>query len=395
MGGSNFQVPSVIIAKKLGYYTITCDYLPGNPGHKYADEYHNVSTTDKDGVLQLAKKLNIDGVACYASDPGAPTAAYVAEKLGLPGHPYKSVEILTNKGLFRKFLEEHGFNTPKARTYTSAADARKELADFRLPVFIKPVDSSGSKGVSILNDPKQLTELADYAMGFSKIGRFIVEEYIKNVGYQVSGDGFSVDGKLVFRCFSNHHFPKKAINPFIPFGISYPCVKPTRIQDKIHKEIQKLFDLLGVKSGAYNFEVRITEDAKVWIVEIGPRNGGTLVPETTYHATGVDMVEYTVKAAMGEDCSGLVMEEVVGCWGNYKINSQTPGNLKEVFVDSDFKKNNLVSLDMYYKAGDEVPVFTGSNGILGVLIAKFGSLEEMLQKMDNMDAYARAVVEVH
>ena len=102
LGGSHFQVPSVKCAKRLGYYTITCDYLPDNPGHKYADEYYNVSTTDKEAVLKLAKDLQIDGIVCYASDPAAPTAAYVAEQMGLPGQPYKSVEILANKDLFRK-----------------------------------------------------------------------------------------------------------------------------------------------------------------------------------------------------------------------------------------------------------------------------------------------------
>ena len=83
LGGSNFQVPSIITAKNEGHYVITCDYLPENPGHKYSDEYHNVSTTNFDAVLQLAEKLNIDGIVAYASDPAAPTAAYVAEKLGL------------------------------------------------------------------------------------------------------------------------------------------------------------------------------------------------------------------------------------------------------------------------------------------------------------------------
>lgn len=70
-------------AKELGFYTVTCDYLPENPGHKFADEYYNVSTTDKEAVLSLAKNL-IDGIVAYASDPAAPTAAYVAEKWVYP-----------------------------------------------------------------------------------------------------------------------------------------------------------------------------------------------------------------------------------------------------------------------------------------------------------------------
>ena len=66
LGGSHFQVPSVKAAKRLGYYAVTCDYLPDNPGHRYADEYYNVSTTDKDAVLKLAQSLGINGIVCYA-----------------------------------------------------------------------------------------------------------------------------------------------------------------------------------------------------------------------------------------------------------------------------------------------------------------------------------------
>ena len=113
LGGSLAQVPSIKKAKEMGLYVITCDYLPGNPGHRFADEYYNVSTTDKEQVLELAKTLDLDGVVCYASDPAAPTAAYVAEALGLPTSPYRSVDILCNKYKFRKFLKEHGFCTPK------------------------------------------------------------------------------------------------------------------------------------------------------------------------------------------------------------------------------------------------------------------------------------------
>jgi len=394
LGGSYFQIPSIIKTKELGYYAITCDYLPDNPGHKYADEYHNVSTTDKESVLELAKVLNVNGIVCYASDPGAPTAAYVAEKLGLPGHPYKSVEILTNKGLFRDFLEKHGFNTPKAKTYSSALEAQKELVDFNFPLFIKPVDSSGSKGVSLLINPQNFLEKAEEALKFSKSKRFIIEEYIENEGYQVGGDGFSVSGKLVFRCFNNQHFDEKSLNPFIPVAISYPCIKSSDVQTKIHNEIQRLFDLLKMQSGGYNFEVRVTNDDKIWIVEIGARNGGNLVPQITKYATGVDMVEYVIKAAVGDDCSSLYMAETKGFWTNYKVSSQESGKLKHVFVDDEFRLNNLVELNMYYQPGDIVPYFSNTSGILGIAISKYSSTDEMLTKVNDMYNLIKVELEV-
>lgn len=67
----------------------------------------------------MAKKENIDGVLAYASDPAAPTAAYVAEKLGLPTNPYNSVKILCNKDKFREFLKNNGFNAPISEGYSN------------------------------------------------------------------------------------------------------------------------------------------------------------------------------------------------------------------------------------------------------------------------------------
>jgi carbamoylphosphate synthase large subunit len=98
--------------KKQGYGTILCDYLPDNPGQHYADRFYCVSTTDKEAILEVAQKENVDGIVAYASDPTAPTAAYVTEKMRLPTSPYKLVELLTNKDKFRAFLAKHNLCTP-------------------------------------------------------------------------------------------------------------------------------------------------------------------------------------------------------------------------------------------------------------------------------------------
>lgn len=393
LGGSYFQIPSIRKAKELGYYTITCDYLPDNPGHKYADEYYNVSTTDKEAVLELAKKLEIDGIVCYASDPSAPTAAYVAEKMGLPGNPYESVLILSNKDMFRKFLKDNGFKVPKAMGYDDVKKAEQDLDGFHFPIMVKPVDSSGSKGVSKIEAKEELSKAVENALSYSRSKRFILEEYVNMYGYQIAGDGFSVDGKLVFRCFANEHFEASGVNPYVPIGESWPYNMPQRVHDKIHAEIQRALDLLGMKNGAYNFDIRIDEEENVYLMEIGPRNGGNLIPQVTKYATDVDMVEYTIKAAMGEDLSDLKMAEVVGYWSNYMIHSSVPGKLVELKIDKEVQEHNVVECDMHYQKGDMIQAFVGSNGTLGTMILKFDSMEEMLSKMGRMSDLVKVVVE--
>ena len=158
LGGSAQQIVAIETAKRLGYETVVCDFLPDNPGQHHADRFYLVSTTDKDAVLEVARKEQVDGVLAYASDPAAPTAAYVAEHLGLPGNPYWAVDLLCNKDKFRAFLAENGFCTPKAKGYRSVEEAYADLMDgeFRFPVIVKPVDSSGSKGVGRIDTIDQV-----------------------------------------------------------------------------------------------------------------------------------------------------------------------------------------------------------------------------------------------
>ena len=109
LGGLRYLLPVIEEAHKLGAYVITVDYLPDNIAHKYSDEYHNVSILDREAVLELARKLEIDGIMSFAVDPGVTTAAYVAEEMNLPFQgSYESISILQNKGRFRRFLTDNG-----------------------------------------------------------------------------------------------------------------------------------------------------------------------------------------------------------------------------------------------------------------------------------------------
>lgn len=395
LGGSYFQIPSITTAKKLGYYAITCDYAPQNPGHKFADEYYNVSTTDKEAVLNLAKKLKVDGIVCYASDPAAPTAAFVAEKMGFPTSPYESVEILSNKDKFRKFLAENNFNTPKAAGYHESEFEKMlaEISQFKFPVMVKPVDSSGSRGVKKVERVEDLKPAVDGALIYSRCKRFVVEEFIEKEGSQICGDGFSVSGNFVFNFFGDQRFVGTGINPYVPTGENFPYQKSLNVKQKIIDEIQHLLTKLKMQSNAYNVEVIIDKNGKIFLMEIAGRNGGNLIPQVAKYATGVDLVEYTIKAAMGESCADLKQVEPTGFWANYIVHSPQSGVLKEIQIDEDFRKNNIVEYEIYKNPGDKIPAFVGSNGTLGMMILKFSSQDEMLTTMENMQSKVKVILQ--
>lgn len=393
LGGSIYQTYAIKAAREMGYYVITCDYLPDNPGHKFAHEYHNVSTTDKEAVLELAKKLNVDGIVAYASDPAAPTAAYVCEKLGLPTSPYKSVEILSKKHLFRQYLTEHNFNVPKAKSYRTYEEAEADIDDFHLPVMVKPVDSSGSKGINKMTDKSQLRTFVEDALSYSRDKIFLIEEFIVKNGPQISGDAFSVDGKLVFHCLGNEFYSTKVDKDFAPLGECWPTVMPQEVIDTLASDLQRLITSLGMKSNAYNVEAIYGEDGKVYILELGARSGGSLIPQVTAMATGVDMVPYVIKAALGEDCSDLTMAPVKGCWSNYMAHANETGKYAGIEYGEEFKRNHLVDYVTDTKVGDHVHKYRDAQDCVGELLLKYDSVEQMNDIIEHMDKYVHIKVQ--
>lgn len=386
LGGSMQQVIAIQRSKKLGYFTVLCDYLEDNPGRKVADKFYLVSTTDKELILDIAKKEEIDGIVCYASDPAAATQAYVAEKMNLCGNPYESVKVLSDKGLFRKFLMKNGFNVPKFKIYCDYQELEKDEDFFTYPVMLKPVDSSGSKGVVKLNSLSNCIKEFENAIKYSRSKKVIIEEFIEPYNYQVAGDGFSVNGKLKFYCFGNDHFSDNSPNPFTPVAASFPLKMENYLKKDIVCEIQKVFDLLKLKTGAYNFDIRVGKNKKVYLMEIGPRNGGNMIPQVIKYATGVDLLDYTIKSAMGDSCDNLNLVKIDGYYAYYAIHSNCSGILENIFIDDEIKQN-ILEQHFTCSIGDFVHSFTGSNGTIGILLMKFSSMDDMIFKINNMDKF--------
>lgn len=396
LGGTRQQIPVILKAKEMGLYVITCDYLPDNPGHCLGDCYINISTTDKESVFQLAKEEQVDGIICYASDPAAPSAAYAATKLGLSTNPYESVCILTDKEKFRDFLEQHQFATPKAKAFDRFEDLCDHLQQFQYPVMIKPVDSSGSKGVSCYNGKEDsgfeyLKHLYEEALLFSRRKKVLVEEFVGIEGYQIAGDGFSVDGELVFSQFGDDHFSKDASNPFVPVAASFPTTLSLDKQEQIRGEIQRLFTLLQMKTGAYNFDIRYFNN-KVYLMEIGPRNGGNYIPQLIQYSTGADMVKATIQAALGDEVHFNRFENERNCC-YYAVFSKKSGFIQELSLDLEFASQHLLEVYWNKKVGDRADQFTGSDKALGILLLKFESQRDMLHQIQQMDRWITIKIE--
>lgn len=392
LGGLRYLLPVIEAAHKEGYYVITCDYLPDNIAHKYSDEYCNVSIIDKEAVLEKARELKIDGIMSFAVDPGVVSAAYVAEKLGLPfAGSYESVKILQNKDLFRQFLTENGFNVPVSGGYSTYEEAFSDLKRFTFPIIVKPTDSAGSKGVTRVDRPEDLKQAFSLALQNSISGRVIIEEFIEKTGCSSDTDSFSVDGQLKVVTFSAQRFDDEAANPYTPSAYSWPATFSDEQQLYLASELQRLISLLNLGTSIYNIETRIGVNGKAYIMEVSPRGGGNRLAEVVRYGTGVDMIGAYVRAAVGDPVGELGTANFNGYWAEVILHADKAGIFERIEISPQYKEN-IYEEDLWVKVGDRVKSFNGANDAIGTLILRFPNQENMEKAISNVSEWCRIIV---
>ena len=272
---------------------ITTDNVPENPGHMLADRSFNIDTTDMQGVLDIAAFENIHGIIAAGTDVAVPTAAYVAEQLGLRGVPVESAYIACDKVVFRQFLHEKGFPVPKAFPVTAAFQIDADF--FKRQWIIKPDRSSGSKGVFILNSRADFQQHLPETLSFSPQNRGIIEEFIN--GFQGTYEGIVKNGELVLTFVLD----RQTVNP--PYvttsGHHIPTRLPSYLQDRLSSVLKNILKTLRITDATFDCDFVATKD-EVYIIEFTPRMGGNSISTLLKKATGFDLIEYSVRQTCGD-----------------------------------------------------------------------------------------------
>ncbi|HJG37659.1 MULTISPECIES: ATP-grasp domain-containing protein [Enorma] len=396
LGGSRQQVVAIETAKRLGYRTVLCDYLVDNPGQYAADVYYGESTTDREAVFRIAQAEQVSGVLAYASDPAALSAAFVAEKMNLPGNPLQSVEVLSTKHLFRSFLAGHGFNCPRTLSFNSSCTAGDLLAacrDMTFPVVVKPTDSSGSKGVSVIDEASEVTfaKALEYAKAFSRNGVILVEEYIRSSFPRViGGDVFVVDGRIAFwglmSCLRD-----SSGGGLVPIGERYPSGASDLQLEAIKRELSRLVSELHIAFGEFNVEVIIGDGGKPYVLEFGARAGGNMIPIQLSDVSGIDLVEANVRFAMGDYSQPVTFSGNGGAYATYVLHAQKSGVLRDVLI-SDSIAPKVYRRVMYRNIGEPVESFVGANNAIGIVFMRFESVMQMERDLQSIGNQIRVVI---
>jgi biotin carboxylase len=400
LGGAQHQVTAIETAKRLGVRTVLCDYLPDNPGQHVADRFYLKSTTDFDEMLQVARDERVDGVISFGSDAAAPIAAKVCEELGLPTNPYRSVLTLSEKYLFRDYLRDHGFNCPAHVSFPSTVTPAQLVdlldgAGVRVPLLLKPTDSSGSKGVTVLRQlgRDRLEAALDYAREYSRNGTLIAEEFIEaEYPHVIGGDIFVAKGEVRFwglmDCLRD-----EAANGLVPVGKAYPCGLGDERRRRLQDEVNRLVQSLGLSFGEMNLEVIVARGGVPYIVELGGRAGGNLIPAQLTQVSGIDLVEACVRYALGDESMDVSFDGGGRCVASYVLHpTGKAGTFQGVSIDPCIR-DNVMRVQYYQPIGTPVQWLVNSGQTLGVVFLEFGRPEVMRETMARIGELVSAKVE--
>ena len=295
IGASYLQVPLIKKAKEMGFETHVFAWAANDVGEKIADYFYPISIVEKEQILKKCQELQIDGICTIASDLAVITVNYVAEHMKLVGNTMQATVLSTNKHEMRKAFTAHGDPSPKSICIEDVADINAE--DMEYPLIVKPLDRSGSRGITKIYDASELNQAIAYAksVGFDK--RVLVEEFVEGDEYSV--EAISYQG--------THHvlaITKKYTTGaphFIETGHLEPAGLSSQMEEQVFSMVVHALDSLQIKNGASHTEFKITPDGALKIIEIGGRMGGDFIGSNLVQlSTGVDFVENVIRVAMGQ-----------------------------------------------------------------------------------------------
>jgi biotin carboxylase len=364
LGAGPFQTPAIRKAASLGCQVITVDYLPDNIGHRFGHQSINCSTVDREGVLAVARELHIDGICTFSSDVAVSTVAHVSAALGLPGISPAVAATMTAKHWFRAFLKSAGFACPDFLSASRFAELGADLHRLRPPVVCKPVDASGSRGITKLDDlePAAVEQAFLRAQRCSRTSTVCVESFVP--GTEVGGDALLVDGNMVFAAITCKH-----MDGFVVRGHSLPAALSSRDQARVSAHLEEVCAALGYRSGPLNFDVIVGPDA-VTILEMSGRNGGNGIAGVIERATGFDVETGAIHLALGERPHlPARMEECRGA-GSLVFGSPTGGTLVHLCSAAELRNRvpEVFAVTLVKQPGDRVEPFEHNGNLVGFVL---------------------------
>lgn len=371
--------------RKLGYEIVVTGNLPGLVGEKYADKYIQADYSDKEFILQIATDEKIDAICQCCNDFGVYTAAYVAEKMHLPGYDsYETTLTLHNKDKFKEFAKDNNITTPIANSFSNEEDALRHIAKIKYPIIIKPTDASAGNGISRVNTKEDAMRAIQDAFAKSRAGRIVIEPFI--AGTQHGFCTFLINQKVV-ACSSNNEY--SILNPYRVEIDTFPADNYDNVKDILIEQIEHIAKTLRLKDGIFHLQY-IAQNGKPYIIEVMRRILGNMYSLPASLLNGLDWDYWETRAKCGLSCKQFPQSiQQEGFFAYKTLLGKRNGTIESIHIPEKYQKF-LIKSFLLKKEGDIISRYQSEP--VGFLFFMFSSQEEMKKLL--IDEYEDSIITV-
>lgn len=294
IGAGSAQANGIKRAKELGAHVIAVDGNPESPGFKFADKSYPIDFSRTGEVLEIAKEAKIDGAMTFSCDAALHSVAEIVEKLRLPGLDHRQVDSALNKYNLRKNCAKAGIPVPFFAPAESLEQCVRACAEAKYPCVVKPMDSSGSRGVTFVNKPDEIKAAYESAKLHTHTA-VLVESFMP--GLESSAEGFVLDDGVHIVTLSD----KNRTPP--PYLLDTDVIFPTKYSGRLLESIRQMatsvMECLKLNPTPFHMEMMITPDGPR-LVEVGLRGPGFKVfSHIIPRVSGVDVLSANIAVSLG------------------------------------------------------------------------------------------------
>lgn len=389
LGAQRMQVAAIETARRMGLRVIAIDPSPSAPGLPLADEAYVFDVGDVERCIDVARACGVAGVVTLAADFPMPTLGAMCAELSLPGPSVESVECATNKRSMRSAFEAAGVAGPRSVPVRDREQAREIYTRLGGAVVIKPVLSSGGRGVSMVerNSPGHCVDAAfDRALQETRADGVLVEDYV--AGPEFSVELLSWDGEPRVVAVTD----KITTGPpyFVEIGHSQPSLFCEMELTALTRTACEGMRALGLDWCAGHAELRLNEDGAQVMEIAGRLGGGFITTDLVPASTGIDLVAATIRVALGERPNLAANKR---CGAAVRFIDGPRGRVLDVHGVEDARSAlGCTAAELYVGRGDEVTDLRDARGRIGHVICVGADAVEALAR--SKDAMERIAIEV-
>ena len=291
-GVGELQHSIITRAKLMNLFVVGIDPCEDAYCKADCDAFEIVGGQDFEGTISIAQKYNVSAIVTVATDKPLVMMARVAEELHLPFYSLDTAHWSTDKYQMKQRFKAGGVPCAIGRLIHSVDEAN----DMYFPLICKPRDNSGSRGVKLCYNIRELQECIDEALQYSSLDTVLVEEFIE--GREFSIEALHYNGKSDVIQLTE----KKTTE--LPYNVELGHKQPANLTEDEQEEIRSIVSKIAVcmhfENCSSHTELKVN-DRGIFVIETSPRLGGDYITSVlTPLSTGINMEDLLLHISLGE-----------------------------------------------------------------------------------------------